>query len=534
MKLENVYALLLVLITLLTCFSLLEYGFWSIDEESYEFLTRSIVKKGQLHFESDYSETQSNLSRAYFGVVSNNKVYSVFPPGYPFLAAPFYLLWGIKGMQIANIFFTVLLILIFYLFVKRYYNETEAFMASLILLLSTQILNYSVSLWSHIPAAFFMLLSIYLLFENKHRWSGVAIGVSIVVRYSGVVIVPIFLIYLYSNKKNRKEITSFLISLLLGVSPLLFYNHVAFGSPLISGMTLLNIEEGSRVINLFQIPKRLITNLLHYTFFPELEFLPEKASLLETSPFLAFSILGASFLRKKKKRQKTEYFFLLSSIFLFILFISTTWSLGGLAHNMRLLTDILPLITFFALIPLFYFKTNSKKILIFIITFIVLALVIGITFKWLRFFNLVVSFTSLITISFVLLFRKDISKGLWEKSLSFLLMLSIGMSVFTAFQVTTLENLNRKNVRAAAQTFEKAIPEGSVVFVYFGDYPMYTEQDYIFLDYSHGAEDIPRVVEYYKNKSLCVLFKDANSVKKFDEFQLTPAGPIRTYELKPK
>jgi hypothetical protein len=82
MKPDKVYVPLLVLITLLVCFSLLEYGFWSIDEESYEFLTRSIVKKGQLHFESDYSEIQSDLSRAYFGVVSNNKVYSVFfPPG---------------------------------------------------------------------------------------------------------------------------------------------------------------------------------------------------------------------------------------------------------------------------------------------------------------------------------------------------------------------------------------------------------------------------------------------------------------------
>ncbi|MHA2342415.1 MAG: ArnT family glycosyltransferase [Candidatus Hodarchaeales archaeon] len=534
MKPDKVYVPLLVLITLLVCFSLLEYGFWSIDEESYEFLTRSIVKKGQLHFESDYSEIQSDLSRAYFGVVSNNKVYSVFPPGYPFLAAPFYFVWGIEGMQIANIFFTVPLILIFYLFMKRYYNETEAFIASVILLVGTQILNYSVSIWSHIPAAFFMLFSIYLLLENKPRWSGLAMGASIAVRYSGVVIVPVFLIYLYSYKKGRKEIVAFLITLLLGVSPLLFYNHAAFGSPFISGMTLLNVEEGSKVLNLFQIPKRLITNILHYTFFPELEFLPEKASLLETSPFLVFSILGVFIFMRAKKRQKTEYFIFLSSIFLFISFISTTWSLGGLAHNMRLLTDILPLITFFALIPLFYFKTNSKKILVFIIIFLGLALNIEISFRWLKFFNLVVALTSLITISFVLLFRKDISKGLWKKSLSFLLILGIGMSVFTAIHVTNLESLNRENVRAAAQTFEKAIPEGSVVFVYFGDYPMYTEHDYLFLDYSHGAEDIPRVVDYYKNKSLYVLFKDANYVKKFDEFTLTPAGPIRTYELKPK
>jgi 4-amino-4-deoxy-L-arabinose transferase-like glycosyltransferase len=530
MEKDRLYLGLLIFTTLLVCFSLLEYGFYSIDEESYAYLTRSLVKERQFHFETDYAQTRSQLSRAHLSVLSKDKVYSAFPPGYPFLATPFNQFFGINGMQLANIVYTVLLVVTFYFFIKEYYTSSDAFFGSLILLLGTQILNYSVSLWSHIPAAWLLLLSFYLLFKERYLLSGLTIGVSIISRYSGVVIVPFLLFYLY--KKNRGKLPRFLIGLLGGLAPLLFYNQVAFGSPFTSGMSILNAEEGYKTVNPEILPKAIVTNLLHYTFFPELELMPDKASLLETSPFLVFSLLGAVLFWKKKRKKRLEFYTLLAGLLVFVLFISGTWSLGGLAHNMRLLTDIVPLITFFAVVPIFYFGLNYLKVLSVSALLVILLYFYDLPFNGVKFFNLYLSILSLAVILGGALLRKDFSNGVWKKIFFVLVTFIFSFSVFTAFSVTTLESSNRKNVKAAALTFEKTTPENSVVFIFGGDYPTYTNKDYTFLDYRYVPEDIPFIVGYYKNRPKYVLFKDEKDKEAFKDFELVPAGPLRTYEIK--
>ena len=520
---------ILIFIAFFTCFSLLGYGFFSIDEESYTYLTRAVVEKGQFHFETDYPKTHSDLNRVHLSIVSEEKVYSVFPPGYPFLAAPFYLFFGIKGMQIANVFFTVLLVITFYFLVRRYYTETDAFIASIVLLIGTQALNYSVSLWSHIPAAFFILISLYLLFKERSIWGGLTLGAGVVVRYSGVVLAPIFLAYLYT--KNKKGIPGFLAAMLIGIAPLLFYNYVSFGSPFTSGMTILNAEEGYKAVNILRIPKNVVTNIFHYTFFPELEFMPDKGSLIETSPFLVFAILGAYIFWREKKDKRAEFYTIVASVLVFILFTSGTWSLGGLAHNMRLLTDIIPLIAFLAVIPLFHLKPDYKKTTVGSFVVAGLFYIYKPSFEWTKFYNLLLAAVALIAILAVLFLRKDLSSRFWKGVLSMLFVLAVGMSIFTAVSTTKEEGANRKSVRAASEAFENVVPESSVIFIFGGEYPTYTTKNYLFLDYRYAPEDIPQVVEYYKDRPIYVIFKDERSEEKFSHFQLAPAGPIRTYTV---
>jgi hypothetical protein len=523
------YPFALIIITLLMGSLLLQFGFISIDESSYFRLTRVIVEKGQFSFDTEQDEIYSPLERSFMGVDSGDRIYSVFPPGYPFLASPFYLFFGREGMQIANLFFAVILNLTFYFLLKEFYSEKEAFIGSIILLIGTQILNYSVSLWSHVSASIFIVLSFLMLFRKRFFWAGASIGFSIVIRYSGASIVPILLAYVYFKEKNK--IPKFLVALILGLSPLLYYNLASFGSPFISGMSILNAEEGYRAINLQNIPKTLITNLFHYTFFPELELMPDKSSLIETSPLFIFFILGAFLFWREKTEMQAEFFTLLGSVSVFFFFISGTWSLGGLAHNMRLLTDIIPLIIFFSVIPLFYLNLDDKLVLGVIAFFALSGFLISTSFENLKFINLLVSLFALVVVISHLLLKKNLSSPPWRLLMGSLLLLSIGMSVFTSVYVTRVEGLNRKNVRSAAQSFDSSIPEGSVVFVYFGDYPMYSEKDYLFFDYSRGEEDISRVVEVYKDRPIYVLFKTEENRKLFEKFKLNPAGPIRSYQL---
>jgi len=526
---EKNFIISLILITFVVCTLLLNFGFYTIDESSYFYLTRMIVEKGQFNFDTGYEVLHSQLSRSFLGVVSGDKVYSAFPPGYPFLAVPFYYLFGLKGMQVANVFYTVLLLITFYFFVRGFYGETDAFVASLILLLATQILNYSVSAWSHIPAAFLLLLSLYLLFQERPFLSGLAIGLSMVVRYSCAVIVPVLLGYLYL--RDRKTLPRFLAALLIGIAPLLAYNHLAFGSPFVSGMSILNAEEGYSAINLLRLPKALITNLIHYTFFPELELMPVKSALLETSPFLAFSILGAYLFWREKKERRAEFHALAASILIFILFISGTWSLGGFSHNMRLLTDIVPLLTFFAVIPLFRLSSDLKFIVPTSMASLALLYLLNLEFETLKILSISLALASLIAIFALILLRIELLAHGWRRLLSFLLALAIALSVFNALSTTWDESQIRKRISEAAEEFEKTVPEGSVVFIYGFAYPTYTDKDYLFLDYRYSPEDIPRVIAHYKARQIYVAIKEEKDLENFNQFQLARAGPIRTYRL---
>jgi|GEM_PF-4213896 len=520
----------LFLITVIICLSLLEFGFYSADEESYTYLSRFIAEEGRLDFKSDYPLTESDLHRAHFSIVSEGgKIYSVFPPGYPLLAAPFYLLLGIEGMQIANIIFTALLTLVFYCFTKHFYPETKGFLWALTPIAATQLLNYSVSQWSHTSAALLILLAFHSLFKDKPALAGIAIGLATITRYTAVIPLIFFLPYQYTQ--NRKKIPQLLAGALVGVLPLLVYNTAAFGSPITSAMTILNAERGYTAFNLFQLPKALVTNLVHYTFFPGLEYPYFKSSLIETSPFLVFAALGAYMLWNEKKQLRAETATILASVATFIIFISGTWSLGGQAHNMRLLTDIIPLITFLAVIPILQLIRHSKSLWAASVLLAAALFLLHATQSSVKLASLVISLTSLTIINWLILLGKKYSSGRANNALTLLLLIGIGLSIFTAVSTTIIESDQRRGVARAASAFETVAPEGSVIMLFGGKYPSYTEKSYIFLDYSHAPEDIPRVLKFYTERPRYVLLYQESHRKYFEGFNLSQTTLPDLYKI---
>ena len=526
---ERARPILVFLLTLIICLSLVKFGFYSVDEESYTYLTKSIALEGRLDFRSDYPVTGSDLHRAHYSVVSDGRIYSVFPPGYPLLAAPFYKLFGIKGMQIANIFFTALLTVLFYYFVKHFYPETTGFLWALLPIVATQMLNYSVSQWSHIPAALFILLGFYTLFKGRPALAGVAIGLAITTRYTAVVPLIFFLPYQYT--RNRRKLPLLLAGALVGVLPLLTYNTLAFGSPFTSAMTILNTEIGLRTFSLSQLPKALVTNIVHYTFFPELEYPYFKFSLIETSSFLVFGVVGARMLWNEKKHMRAETATILASIAAFIIFISGTWSLGGQAHNMRLLTDIVPLITFLAIIPILQLNLNRRVLLAASVLLAAALFLLHIPLAPVKLANLVIALASLISILWIVSFRKKYTQDNAKKAVTSLLIIGIGLSIFTSVSTTIIESTNRRGNTQAASVFETLAPEGSVVLLFGGKYPSYTEKSYIFLDYSQSTADIPRVLEYYRNRPRYVLLYGESHRKFFTGFNLSAEALPGLYKI---
>lgn len=508
----------------------LRFGFYSIDEASYYYLTRMMVERGSFAFDTGFGLLGSPLSRSFFGVVSGDNVYSVFPPGFSFLSIPFYMVFGLKGMQIANIFFTLILAWAYTRFLKGWYGEKSAVFGSVVLILATQILNYSVSMWSHISAALLIIMAYHLLLNDEPGFSGLLLGLAVVVRYSSVVLLMPFLAFQFL--KDKKRIPIQLTAFIVGTIPLLVYNQSNFGSPLISGMTILNAEKGYHVFNPEFFPKALITNLLHYTFYPELEYLKEKASLIETTPFIAFAVLGAYLLWKERKERRGEISALGGGVIIYVLFLSGTWSLGGLAHNMRLLTDIIPLIMFFSLAPLAYLDVDLKQLAVGGFSILILMEYWSPSFESLKSLNFTVATIILLVSLTLVIMNKPLKDEPWKKIMYLVIILSLGLSLYTASKTTRTESLTRQGVREAAQAFEKAVPEESVVFVHFGDYPMYTEKEYLFLDYSQGEKEIDKAIKLLNGREMVVLFKTEQNKEVFKGYALEPTSPVRAYRIR--
>jgi 4-amino-4-deoxy-L-arabinose transferase-like glycosyltransferase len=92
---------------------------------------------------------------------------------------------------------------------------------------------FSRTLMSDIPAAVFVLLAFYLYQRGKHVGTGAALGLSFVIRYGGIALVPVFFVFALMKKKTEG------VKVALGFLPfvlfVLLYNQITYGGALKTG-----------------------------------------------------------------------------------------------------------------------------------------------------------------------------------------------------------------------------------------------------------------------------------------------------------
>ncbi len=198
---------------------------------------------------------------------------------------------------------------------------------------------------------------------------------------------------------------------------------------------------------------------------------------------------------------------------------------------MRLLTDIIPFIAFFSLVPLFVLRLDYKRIIAGSLLFAWIINLIGISHPWVKFYSLMTSIIIILASIGLLLLKKEVYSKTWKNFVTLFFILSIGMSVFTSISFTSEESDIRKSVGEAAKVFEDSVADGSVVFIFGGEYSAYTTKNYVFLDYRYAPYDIDKVIEFYGNTPKYVLFKDETDKEKFSKFRLQKDRPPRTYEI---
>ena len=220
------------------------------------------------------------------------------------------------------------------------------------LLFGTIFLNYSVSFFNHVPAAFFIFYSFYLISKQKtdkaFLFAGILTGFAFLTEFPAILFsIGVGFFLLYELKYEKLSADVFIRRLIYFATPVAFsifllglYNYVHFGSPFLMAEQILYQQKlalGAGVEHNFsQNPAYGIWGLY---------FSPLKGLFL-ISPFLLFSFFG---FRNYLKQNKKPAILGLS----YIIFVSLLYSLwpdcfGATPFGPRYLISVIPFLAFYS------------------------------------------------------------------------------------------------------------------------------------------------------------------------------------------
>lgn len=136
------------------------------------------------------------------------------PPLQIYILASIFKVFGSSYVvgKIYSLMISICCVLIVYLIAKKLYDKKIAFVSSLLFLITPTFISFSSIGYGMWETVLFVLLSTYLLLEDKPVTSAISFTVSIFFRYVAIFYLP-FLILLYYTRK--KKIVNFILPLLI-------------------------------------------------------------------------------------------------------------------------------------------------------------------------------------------------------------------------------------------------------------------------------------------------------------------------------
>jgi len=365
-------------------------------ENSLLFLTKAIVNEGRLTIDTYYNQTSD---RSFY----NGHYYSDKEPGLSFLAVPVYAAWKfvyynffpkdfilnhqgtqeytieivhgssqiiyytnpgvfeLTAMFLVTIFtsslFSSLTAVLIYKF-SRFWTNKESHRLILVAIYGIGSLAFhsSLNFMGHASGTFFIFSSFYLLYLSiNHRkkylyflFAGILAGFAITLDLLSLLIAGLLFLYVLFQRKYKESLI-FLLGVLIGVSPLLFYNLIVFGKPIDLPRNHLDKTIWSQIPGnngvIFNLPYNF-----HVMF--ELLFFPYRGLFIYFPVLLLF--IPGLYLMWKKQPLETALIFL---IFISVLFTASMWWAWwhGASFGPRLLTTISP----FLILPIIYVLKNN-------------------------------------------------------------------------------------------------------------------------------------------------------------------------------
>ena len=210
--------------------------------------TKNITKEGTIYLQGDMPRYLMNGVYFYDLVQDfpvNNiidytyKYFARYPAlslgHHPFLLGiaeiPFYSAFGISifSARLTIVCFMLIAGIIWFRFIKSIYNDTIAFISSLLFVTTPYIVKFSRIVMSEIFSLSFIIIAVYLFFKcyksDKNRYAftfAVILIMSICARYTSIFMIPIFLSYLILQKNLKKLINKNIITAYILIIVLLF------------------------------------------------------------------------------------------------------------------------------------------------------------------------------------------------------------------------------------------------------------------------------------------------------------------------
>lgn len=159
------------------------------------------------------------------------------PPMFHFIAAFFYRLADGIGMRLVSPMFGSLTLFYTFLIARKIYNEKIAFFSALFLAFLPIHIDYSVFGYVEGLLTFLIVLSVYLLMENRLFLSSVFFGIALLTKYNAVFILPVLFYIIYQNAGGCKRkffagSAIFMAVSLIIALPWLIRNYALLGNPI--------------------------------------------------------------------------------------------------------------------------------------------------------------------------------------------------------------------------------------------------------------------------------------------------------------
>lgn len=244
--------------------------------------------------------------------------------------------------------------------ISRYFVTTENHRTLLALAygLSSTPFHTALVFFGHATGTFFAFLGLYLVYRVKKNDSnlnmmipGFLSGLALVVETS-VIFLVLFTAAAVLSMRRKNQLINFFIGISIGVLPLLTYNLVIFGNPLVLPRLFVDPEvwpliQGNKgIVNTGVLPDPAI--ILNLTITPS-------NGLFFYNPILILSLIGLSYMYRDKK---FEAIVIVLLFFLFLNFLSRWWMWwGGTFFGPRHLLPIIPIL----FLPLSYAITRVNK-----------------------------------------------------------------------------------------------------------------------------------------------------------------------------
>ena len=213
------------------------------DGAMYYDMARAMAERGALHIADNGGVEGAAALTKHLANTRDGLVYPQYPSGYAFIAAPFYMLFGMRGLMLMNALSAAGALLLTFLIGRRLFDERTATWAAVFLGMATFLPSYALGVWPHALALVIWLGAFLLAIEGDAAKdkrarltmltaAGLVVGAGVNIRIDAILAAPALFFWLRLFARPQDRLAP--LALLLGAAPGLlcasYLNDLKFGA----------------------------------------------------------------------------------------------------------------------------------------------------------------------------------------------------------------------------------------------------------------------------------------------------------------